>query len=512
MRYLIRKLSWTVISISLFPVHSFSQIEYAGPDTAIVKGNRIMIGTSPYSETWCYTWEPNDSLSDRKAPQPEAHPTVTTNYSVTVVGPDFKFTEFDEMTLKVLDPKVEFKEYPNQNFGFDNYGENSAIPWKSVVVGESDSVLVNITPAEDHNHIFFKSTNTSNVSISPGKADSGSQGVVVTGNAYGTSDLQANGDEENGININKMKVQAYNKRSLTVAIILIAEVNDDNQLIPVGEGSPYETAITAGNNNILNSTKGGDDEIAGNTINTGFNGICESKALFDDNQVIGVDSGLAYSDCIDKGLNHDWDTKYAIGDDQWAGDVINTGADGICNTKAKDSTIVSTDTYDLSLGGYLNKVYGQAGIEWTVYRLPECHCNYDINKDDSLDTKINDGVDWMTAEMKIIAKSCGDTTYYRNIFLVDRSTAGTLGEMKQNQRYGFIHADEANVYPYDPLNVIAHELGHSLGLNHTYELKEDPLPSTEVQDPENLMHPLYSGWKLRKNQWDIINPKDPGNQ
>ncbi|MDD2479226.1 MAG: hypothetical protein PHS31_04990 [Victivallaceae bacterium] len=62
--------------------------------------------------------------------------------------------------------------------------------------------------------------------------------------------------------------------------------------------------------------------------------------------------------------------------------------------------------------------------------------------------------------------------------------------MSFNQKYGFIHADNGNA------RTIAHELGHGQGLSHT------------PTDADNIMYNYTSGtkWRLRKSQWDSLNP------
>lgn len=477
--------------------NAFSQVN-AGPDTTICKGNKIVIGSPPFSTTWCFSWSPdNGTLNDKKSPQPEASPTSTTLYSVTVVGTDFSFTHRDDMTVKVLNPKVAFKEDPNQKYGFDNYGVDSLMPWKSVMTGDNDIVIAQTTPAPDYSHMFFKSTEPGNISLSPNKASSGTQKITVTGHFKGSSELQANGDYAEGININKMKVASYNGLAKTVAIILVAEANDDEQQIDLGFGSVDEIAIEAGINNVIDSSPAGDDNIVGNTIKTGDNGICQTLALLDDVQIIKVDSGKANSVCIYNGANNFWDTKQKLGDDKFDGRYLLTGPNGICNTVANDSNIVSTDVNISDVEVYLKKTYDQAAIVWTVTPLGDCLCNYDLNRDDSLDVDT-----WMSSEMKVIRDSCGNSAYDRNIFLVNKSSDASLGFMESYQRYGYIHADQSPT----PDNTIAHELGHSLGLLHTYEKSTRPVPSALIRDQDNLMHPYPTSFKLRKAQWDIINP------
>jgi predicted Zn-dependent protease len=63
--------------------------------------------------------------------------------------------------------------------------------------------------------------------------------------------------------------------------------------------------------------------------------------------------------------------------------------------------------------------------------------------------------------------------------------------MTYNQKYCFVHADNGNA------KTVAHELGHGVGgLQHT------------PYDTENIMYNYYSTskWRLRKNQWDQLNP------
>lgn len=77
----------------------------------------------------------------------------------------------------------------------------------------------------------------------------------------------------------------------------------DVQVIPVGQGEAYTPCVYPGLDNILNTTVEGDDEIddVGNFINSGDNGICESSATRDDFQQIPVGQGKPFATAITAG-------------------------------------------------------------------------------------------------------------------------------------------------------------------------------------------------------------------
>ena len=63
--------------------------------------------------------------------------------------------------------------------------------------------------------------------------------------------------------------------------------------------------------------------------------------------------------------------------------------------------------------------------------------------------------------------------------------------MNFNQKYGFVFGDAGNA------KTVAHELGHGMaGLLHT------------PYDLDNIMYDYESAskWRLRKDQWDQLNP------
>jgi hypothetical protein len=148
----------------------------------------------------------------------------------------------------------------------------------------------------------------------------------------------------------------------------------------------------------------------------------------------------------------------------------------------------STDITDQKIKDYLEKVYKQAVFEFKVTRLPAKTVEFDKNKDGKVDVN-----SWMSDEMKAIRDACKDDGYDHNIFLVDNPSDNSLGFMDFNQRYGFVHADKA----LNPELSFSHEIGHGgFGLRHT------------PGDSDNIMYNFYSPamWRLRKDQWDIINP------
>jgi parallel beta-helix repeat protein len=107
----------------------------------------------------------------------------------------------------------------------------------------------------------------------------------------------------------------------------------DVQALPVGQGAPDEDCVTDGGDGLDTPAALGDDQIAGSVINTGANGICETTAAAGDDQKLTVGQGDPNQDCVTAGGDGLLQTA-AVGDDVLAGGVINTGADGICDTMA----------------------------------------------------------------------------------------------------------------------------------------------------------------------------------
>jgi len=77
----------------------FSQAD-AGPDKSICTGDNCIIGGNPVSGG-CYVWTPATGLSNPNILHPTASPATTTTYTLTVVGPNFSFTDADAMTVTV---------------------------------------------------------------------------------------------------------------------------------------------------------------------------------------------------------------------------------------------------------------------------------------------------------------------------------------------------------------------------------------------------------------------------
>ena len=76
----------------------------AGKDKVICKGSTAGVRIGGYRcAGCCYSWSPTTDLDNPNILNPIAKPTKTTIYTLTVVGPNFKFKETDEVEIRIVD-------------------------------------------------------------------------------------------------------------------------------------------------------------------------------------------------------------------------------------------------------------------------------------------------------------------------------------------------------------------------------------------------------------------------
>jgi len=103
----------------------------------------------------------------------------------------------------------------------------------------------------------------------------------------------------------------------------VLEQGDDIQVIALGQGEPDIVCINPGPDTVLDSSPVGDDQTVGDTIVTGADGVCDTTASGDDEQVIPVGQGNPNSTGIGPGDNGELDTDNTP--DIWAGQVTGFG-------------------------------------------------------------------------------------------------------------------------------------------------------------------------------------------
>jgi hypothetical protein len=259
-----------------------------------------------------------------------------------------------------------------------------------------------------------------------------------------------------------------------------------------GKGEPDQVAIAPGANMILDTTTtSGDDTIVVSNVMTGPDGICQTTAQGDDDQVITVGQGKPDTICVSIGANGKLDTNKS-GNDEYFGDNISTGWDGICNTTADDIDDPSTDPFSdpAVLQNYLNNdIYNQAVVYWTVTKKTATDVNWDLDRDGQLD--IGHPGPWSSEEEVIINNCDPGGTHDVIVYYVDNPDTSYGGMSPIPGTFCFVYPDETP----DEKNFTSHELGHA-------KFGMDDLDSPDSYDTENLM--WYSGsankW-LRLNQW-----------
>jgi len=393
----------------------------------------------------------------------------------------------DKVKITVID--VDYTEDSSQTYGYDSY-TNSFFPCKSVKVGDTDTVYADISGSSMAGEVYFNSSNTTYVTVSPSQASGTHQQVTFTGVAEGFAQGLADLHDPFTCLAANIGVYPYNQDSYDLAIRVVHE-DDDVQDIPVGQGKPNQPAIAPGNNFFLDTTTtSGDDTIVVSNVWTGPDGICQTTAQGDDVQIILVGQGKPNTVCVSLGANGKQDTIIS-GNDDYFGSDISTGWDGICDTTADNTDDLSTDPYTSAvLQTYLNEtIYNQAVVTWSVIKFSAKDWNFDLNRDGQLDVSTSG---WTAEQLEIINNCDPPGSYDQVVFIVNNPDESWCGCCIPGQKYSFVFPDNSP----DEKETTAHEIGHG-----KFSLPDLQPPGSN--DDYNLMwheHNAYK-WRLRKNQW-----------
>jgi len=430
---------------------------------------------------------------------------------------------------KVVVANVQFKEDVSQDYGFDDWTDPKCrapvqlgcVPRKSLaetgfIFSDTDPVTADIKPPSDPDVVFFKSMAEGVVTVSPDQASAAMQTLTLEGKNTGSTRIEARAAKENGTKIAELEARVYEERSITVRVILVHEENDDEQAVDLGNGESDYTYITAGPDGTLDTSPAGDDDcntpfcILASSIDTGADGVANTVPAGDDVAFILPGQGKPYGECVTSGSNAFRDTATPVLDDELSGDDIDSGVDGICQTVANDTDIISgAGASNAVLSQFMNsQVYDQAVIEWDIsHQSSAVTANFDLNRDGQIDVT---GAFMASLEMRALRDAAKDDSYDRNVFLVDNPNDGSGGFCGFLQRYCYVHVDIKNAAASCiDTQITAHELGHSLSMSHVCEFTGANACNAN-SDIKNLMHPACNSGstktKLRHGQWDVLNP------
>jgi hypothetical protein len=360
---------------------------------------------------------------------------------------DSSTCDFDKVKITVIDVDYAEDTMTPDEYGYDSYTNGvHGMPYKSVEVGETDTVYADTSgDSSMADEVYFSSTDTPYVTVSPSQASSTHQLVTVTGVSEGFAQVLAELYDPATYDITAASIgacYAYDEDTYTVAVRVVHEDDDDVQDMNVGDSGSSETDV-----------------------------------------------------CVSCGDNGKRDTVKS-GDDVYSGENILVGPDKVCDSTADGTDDLSNDPYTATqLGDYLNDtVYNQAVVSWTVTKLADKDVNFDLNRDGDIDV-----TSWTTGEMDVVINECKDTNYDYNIFIVDNPSFGSCGYMDFGpwQRYGFVFPD----YCWNCVdNTTAHELAHG-----AFDLPELTTTDTDNLMHQTASCPE----RLRKGQWTSIHSIPP---
>ncbi|GHS88208.1 hypothetical protein FACS1894201_09660 [Bacteroidia bacterium] len=377
--------------------------------------------------------------------------------------------QHDTLQCRIVVVNVEFEEDPNQKWGFDENNPSKedlypsyckGIPWKSLNKGSTkDVVKVIVHPAGAENKVTLF---TSNPSITVGNIVSSNGSVTLSSSDNGYIGVKVGKFVNDSMRLN---IAAYELMEVNVKIVNIDEENDDVQAVNFGGSTVSSTTpvVLWGNNRFLDTKPVGDDYV------------------------------------LYRATERD--------------SVIVAGPNKICDTRANNTNIVSTDLSKNNFETTINNIYKQAVVKVNIeYDATHEVVNYDLNKDSMIDSRTDSGE--LEKIYEFITRTEGDK---KCLCLVDYPSSN-------NSNGQFRFQDNAGVFYYRKMNskttsdiykTAAHELGHGVfKLDHPFH--DDRMPSYPkrlttgsrwVDKDINTIMEWDGGWprdKVRKYQWDDL--------
>ncbi|GHT76797.1 hypothetical protein FACS189463_2540 [Bacteroidia bacterium] len=378
----------------------------------------------------------------------------------------------DTLQCNIVVVNVEFEEDPTQKWGFDENNppkedlytsyqvyNNKGIPWKSLNKdGSPDIVQVVVQPHGAENKVALFTSNSLIIVDSL----TSSRGSVNLSSRIANGYIGAKID--NFVNDSmRLNIAAYDLKIVDVKIVNIDEENDDVQLVNYGDTTINSNIpiVTWGINRFLDSRPGGDDQVV-------------FRPNFRDS-------------------------------------VIIAGPNKICDTKANNTNIVSTNLSLSSFETTINNLYKQAVVQVNITYDP-IHkvVNYDLNKDSMINSSTKNELQEI---YNYIVRTEGNTIC---LCLIDYPSSNN-----SNGMFGF--SDRAGVFYYKKMNgttpsniykTAAHELGHGVfKLDHPFHdvripfYPRRPVSGGWVAKDINTIMEWDGGWprdKVRKYHWDDL--------
>jgi hypothetical protein len=384
--------------------------------------------------------------------------------------------------IPVLLLPVGYKEvYPSS--GFDGESEPN---WLMVPENGSNDCKA-ITPASNDPTVWFQiGPPVSNVGVSPRSTHQANTQIAVNAEMRGDQSWVVPGgsDDWSSSNEGALGISVKKHQTKTVYIHKVTQHYGPTDYMPLqkGQGIPNVICVKPKPNaTILDTSNHGGDDVEhpeDGTIDTGANGVCETTALSDHQQVQEIKVGW--------GIHKD---------------ISPQKIPPVANLKK-----------------YLNDVFGQqTNTFFEVVPGEDRVVNYDLDRSGILEVVNSSGGTGREENAIIVHRGEAFHIYYVQDYRVwdvlgDRSVShDSIGGAKpaDNQRLAFVR-DECR----DIFFVTAHEVGHLLKLEHTdaEKLKDGSnnlacIPNSDGKKRLMYFRELLSGngTLLIKPEWDIIN-------